>query len=134
MEHFLISGDETNLIANPDGEMKTIGEFGRRKHEKKVSDCRSSATMFRTGTAGGNNGPTVFIMAGKRVQQGYDSKYLIWHGAVPGSSIQMTQKAFMTDKCWLDMTPNLFEGYRLLPFLQDNPQWYAIEIVEDVSN
>ena len=42
----------------------------------------------------------------------------------------MTQKAFMTDKCWLDMTPNLFEGYRLLPFLQDNQQWYAIEIVD----
>ena len=68
MEHFIISGDETNLIANPDGEMKTIGEFGRRKHEKKVSDCCSSATMFRTGTSGGNNGPMVFVMAGERVQ------------------------------------------------------------------
>ena len=68
MEHFIISGDETNLIANADGEMKTIGEFGRRKHEKKVSDCCSSATMFRTGTSGGNNGPMVFVMAGERVQ------------------------------------------------------------------
>jgi hypothetical protein len=45
MEHFVIGGDKTNLIADADGDMKIIGEFGRRKHEKKVSDCRSSCSL-----------------------------------------------------------------------------------------
>jgi hypothetical protein len=62
IEHFIIGGDETNLIADADGTMRIIGEFGRRKHEKKVGDCRASCTMYRTGTSGGNNGPTVFVM------------------------------------------------------------------------
>ena len=46
-------------MADADGDMQTIGKFGRRKHEKMSGDCRASATMSRTGTAGGSNGPTV---------------------------------------------------------------------------
>ena len=130
MEHFIIGGDETNLIADADGDMKIIGEFGRKKHEKKVSDCRASVTMYRTGTAGGTNGPTVFLMEGKRVKTGFTAKFLEEHGAEPGSTIQMTEKAFMTEEAWLKMTPELVRGYRNMPFIQDNPQWYVVEIFD----
>ena len=46
MEHFLIGLDEACLIADADGNLKILPEFGRRSHEKKVSDCR----VFYVGT------------------------------------------------------------------------------------
>ena len=55
MEHFLIGLEETCLVADADGNVKILGGFGRRKHEKKVSDCRTSATMVRTGVFAGAN-------------------------------------------------------------------------------
>ena len=92
-------------MADNDGNMKIIGEFGRRKHKKRVSDCKASATMYRSGSAGGNNGPTVFIMAGERVATGHTPDCLINNGAETGSSVQMTPKDFMADKAWHEMTP-----------------------------
>ena len=63
-------------MADNDGKMKIIGEFGRQKHEKRVSDGKASATMYRSGSADENNGPTVFVMAGERVATGYTSEFL----------------------------------------------------------
>ena len=56
MEHFRIGLDEACLQADADGDVKILGEFGVRKHEKKFADCRASSTMVRTGTVGGANG------------------------------------------------------------------------------
>ena len=38
MEHFLIGLEEACLVADAGGNVKILGEFGRLKHEKKVSD------------------------------------------------------------------------------------------------
>ena len=38
IDHFILGGDETNLIADADGELRIVGEKGKKKHEKKVSD------------------------------------------------------------------------------------------------
>ncbi|KAL7528028.1 LOW QUALITY PROTEIN: hypothetical protein ACHAXR_004391, partial [Thalassiosira sp. AJA248-18] len=130
LEHFIIGLDETNLQADADGDRKIIGEFGKKKHEKKVSDCRASATMCRTGTAGGNNGPTVFVMKGKKRRDGYDEKFLMDEGCAVGSSFEMTENAFMTEEAWLSMTPKLVEGYRNLPYIKENPQWWCLEIFD----
>ena len=62
-------------MADNDGNMKIIGEFGRRKHEKRVSDCKASVTMYCSGSAGGNNGTTMFVMAGERVTTGYTADF-----------------------------------------------------------
>ena len=56
--------------------MKIIGEFGRKKHEKKVSDCHASCTMYQTGTAGGGNVPTTFSMKVKIIKTRYKDKIL----------------------------------------------------------
>lgn len=130
IEHFIIGGDETCLIADADGDMKIIGEFGRKKHEKRVSDCRSSCTMYRSGTSAGNNGPTVFVMKGVRVQGGFNEKFLVESGCEVGSHVQMTENAFMTLDAWLAMTPRLIKGYRSLPFIEWNPQWWVVEILD----
>ena len=130
IEHFIIGGDETNLICDADGDMKIIGEFGRKKHEKKVSDCRASCTMYRTGAAGGSNGPTAFVMAGKEARTGFTETFIEERGCAPGSCIQMTEKAFMTEEAWLAMSPDIVKGYRAMPFIEWNPQWWVVEILD----
>ena len=49
MEHFLVGLDEACLKANANSDVSILGEFGVRKHEKKVADCRASSTLVRTG-------------------------------------------------------------------------------------
>ena len=122
IEHFVIGGDETNLIADADGSMRIIGKFGRQKHRKKIGDCHASCTMYRTGMAGGNNSQTVFVMASKQRHTGYTDKFLVDNGCEVGPTVQMNEKAFMAEECWLNMTPCLVHGYRSLPFIRDNPQ------------
>ena len=34
----------------------------------------------------------------------------------------------MTEEAWLIITPKLIEGYRSLPYVKENPQWYMMEI------
>lgn len=127
IENFLIGGNKTSLIADADGDLRIVGEFGQKKH-KKVSDCWSLITIYRTGTLAGSNGPTVFIVKGKRIRSGYMEDFLMEQGAAFGLSIQMTENAFMTKLAWRAMTPKLVVGYRKLPYAEWNPQWWAIEI------
>lgn len=100
IDYFIVGGDETCMMSDSNGDLKIKGEAGRKKHEKKVSNNRGSITMYRTGTPAGSNGPTAFIMAGKRRRAGYTDAYLQRMGAAPGSTIAMTDKAFMTNDAW----------------------------------
>ena len=95
-----------------------------------MGDCRALCTMYRTGTSGGNNGPNVFVMQGIHMRSGYTDMFLEENGAEPGSTIQMTKKAFMTKEAWLKMTPKLVKGYRDVPIIRDNPLWYCVEIFD----
>ena len=128
IEHFIIGGEETCLIVEADGSMKIIGEFDRKKQEKKVYDCHASCKMYQNGIAGGSNLPTAFVMKGKIVNTGYTYKMLKENGAKHGSTVVMTDNAFMTEEAWLKLTPNIIEGYRAMPFICDNPQWHVIDI------
>ncbi len=38
INHFILGGNETNLIVDADGELRIVEEKGKKKHEKKVSD------------------------------------------------------------------------------------------------
>ena len=117
-------------MANGDGSSKIIGEWGVTKHEKKSHDCRMSNTMVRTGAFGGSNGPTVFLMKGERIKTGYTAEFLIRHGCRIGSQILMTENACMTEDCFVKMTPKLVDGYRKMPFIAENPDWWALEIFD----
>ncbi len=66
IEYFILGGNETCLIADADRDLRIVGERGRKKHKKKVSNFWGSVTMYRTCTAAGNNGPTVFLMKGQK--------------------------------------------------------------------
>ena len=129
IEHLIIGGEETWLIADADGYMKIIEEFSRKKHENKVSDCRASCTMQQTGIAGGSNSPTAFVIKGKQ-KPGYTDNMLKENSAEHGSTVVMTENAFMTEETWLALTPKVIKEYQKIPFICDNPQWHGIDIFD----
>ena len=71
--------------------------------------------------------PTVFLMEGNNRRSGFSDEYLVESGCSVGSTIKMTEKAFMIEEVWLIMTTKLIEGYRSLPYVKYNPQWYVME-------
>ena len=60
MDHFVLGGDETCLLAS-DGTARIIGDAEKRKHEKNGGNSRASITIYRTGSAAGATGPTLFL-------------------------------------------------------------------------
>ena len=130
IEHFLLGLNKACLMGQVNGSIKIIGEFGRPKREKKVADSRKSSTMVQTGVFSGTNGPTCFLLAGKQLRTGYNEEYLHRYGCAPGSQILMTENAFMTEECWEKMTPKLVKGYRSLPYIKENPDWWCLEIFD----
>ena len=77
-----------------------MGEEHGKKHEKKTADYKGSITMYGTGNDVGNNVPTAFAMKGKKRRAGYWDAFLEREGCAPGSTIVMTENAFMTDTAW----------------------------------
>ena len=75
IEHFILGANETCLIADVDGDLKIMGECGKKKHEKKAMDYKGSITMYRTGNAAGKNDPTAFVIKGKKCSAGYPDYY-----------------------------------------------------------
>jgi hypothetical protein len=127
--HFLIGGDEECLLAS-DGNVSVIGDKQKKKHEKRSADSRVSITLYRTGTAGGTTGPTAFLPAGVKRAMGFTDAFLEDHGAAKGSTIVMTETGFMTEKAWIAVTKKQIEGIRALPYVKNNPEWWALKVVD----
>jgi hypothetical protein len=64
MPHFVLGGDETCLLAS-DGDVKIIGDKKKPKHDLPSGSSRTSATLYRTGSAAGAHGPTAFLPPGE---------------------------------------------------------------------
>ena len=102
-DRFILGGDNTNLIADADGDLRIVGEKEKKKHEKKVANYRGSITMYRTGIAAGHNDPTVFLLKGKKRKSGFNETFLRQEGWALGSTICMTENAYMTEEAWEEM-------------------------------
>lgn len=63
MPHFIFGGDETGLQAS-NGDVKIIGDKGKKKHEVQTANSRISVTMYRIGNTAGSDGPTAFLPPG----------------------------------------------------------------------
>ena len=100
MDHFIVGGNETCLMADVDGNLKIVGEAGKRKHENNVLDYRGSCTMYRSGCPAGHNDPTAFVMSGTKHPSWSNEKYLVKEGCAPGSYMVMMERAFMADQAW----------------------------------
>jgi hypothetical protein len=45
--------------------------------------------------------------------------------------VVMTETAYMTVAAWEELLPSLVLGYRNLPIMEDIPQWWKVEIVDE---
>ena len=70
IQHFIIGGDESNFMASHRGDAYDIGTVGK-KNEKNVADSRMSVTAYRTGSVGGETGPTIILLAGSKKKKHY---------------------------------------------------------------
>ena len=52
------------------------------------------------------------------------------HGAMEGSDVYMTESAYMTDVAWNLMAESHSQGIRKMPYIKENPQWWALEIFD----
>ena len=87
--------------------------------------------MLRTGSAAGRCGPTIFLVKGQRVRQGFTTKFIMKYGAAIGSRIIANKNAYMDTETWLNITPAIIEGYRTInPHALATPNWWMIEIID----
>jgi hypothetical protein len=110
IDHFILGDDETNLIADADGDLRIVGERGKKKDEKKVANYQGSFTMYYTGVTAGHNGPTVFLLKGKKRKSGFNETFLRQEGCALGSTICMTKNTYMTEEAWEGMAPSIVKG------------------------
>lgn len=129
MDHFILGGDETCLLAS-DGTVRIIGDAEKRKHEKNGGNGRASITMYRTGSAAGATGPTSFLPPGIKRKTGFNDDFLTRNGCAPGSTIVMTKTGYMTEEAWLEMAEKTAAGIRSMPVIADNPDWWVIKIID----
>jgi hypothetical protein len=129
---FINAGDETNLMASDYNRgVKVIGAANRKKDEKKSADCRSSISLYRTGAVAGDTGPKIFLMKVKTKRHGFTDHYLRSNGCAIGSTVIMTENAFMTVDAWERMPPNIILGLRNInKYVASNPQWWVLEIFD----
>jgi len=87
--------------------------------------------MYRTGSVAGDTGPTIFLLKGQRKRVSYMDQFLLENGAAIGSTIVMTENAFMTMAAWEELMPLVCKGLRAInKFVANNPQWYMLEIFD----
>ena len=48
----------------------------------------------------------------------------------PGSKVIMTEHAYMTDEAWLEASKLIVAGYRQLPHMKENEDWYITELLD----
>jgi hypothetical protein len=47
-----------------------------------------------------------------------------------GSTIVMTENAYMTDDAWAGVSKSIVKGYHSMPFVADNSDWSMVELLD----
>jgi hypothetical protein len=129
MPHFLLGGDETCFLAS-NGEVKIIGDKKKAKHEVTTAGSRTSITVYRSGAASGNDGPTAYLPAGVHRKAAFTDEFLVRQGSAPGSTVVMTPTGYMTEEAWVKMAPSMASGIRQMPVVSDMPEWWVLKIID----
>ena len=95
-----------------------------------TAESRTSITLYRSGNAAGDDGPTGFLPPGKHRRSGFTDAFLVKHGAAPGSTIVMTANGYMTEDAWVEMAPAMAAGIRKMPVICDHPEWWVVKIID----
>ena len=130
MPYFIFGFDEESICADHHGNVNIIGSENKKKHENNLQDSRVSITLVRTGIAAGFTGPTIFVLKGQQCNVLFTDDCLWSKGCALGSTIIMTEKAFMTNKSWAACTEHLMNVYRNSVVVKDNPDWVIIYLFD----
>jgi hypothetical protein len=130
MPNFIVGLDKMCLMSNCHGDLRVFAVADKKKQEKLLQDCRCSITVVRTGTASGITGPTIFLLKGTKRCNNFNDDYLFRYGMAKGSTILMTEKAYMTDDAWLEASKAIVKGKCQLPFMKENEDWYITELLD----
>mmetsp|Transcript_55081 Transcript_55081/g.125309 ORF Transcript_55081/g.125309 Transcript_55081/m.125309 type:complete len:312 (+) Transcript_55081:149-1084(+) len=146
MEHFVIGGDETCLLAS-DGNVMIIGDSAKRKHEKADAGIYSwishlcalpgfGEMYFRwqgfhyhvpRGGCGWLHRADGLPPPGIRRKVGFNAAFFRKHGAAEGPGIYMTPTGYMTEEAWVAMAEDQAKGIRAMPYICDNPDWWVVK-------
>ncbi len=130
MPNFTVGLDEMCLMSDCHGDLRVFAAADKKKQEKLLQDCRCSITVMRTVTASGITGPTIFLLKGTKHCNNFNNDYLLRYGMAKGSTILMTENAYMTDNAWLEASKAIVRGYCQLPFMKENKDWYITELLD----
>ena len=130
MPNFIIGLEEMCLMSDCHSNLRVFAAADKKKEEKLLTDCRCSITVVHTGTASGITGPTIFLLMGKKRHKNFNDDYLVRFGMAKGSTIPMTENAHITDDAWLEASKAIVKGYRQLPFMKENQDWYVTELLD----
>jgi hypothetical protein len=128
--HLVFNLDEAGHMAST-GNKKVVGDVKKKKHEKNNADSRLSITAVECGNAAGEDGPSIYLMAGAEMPSVFKkqygcSKWLHRSGAPPNSFVVMTPNAFMTNAAWDGAAERLATGMRALPSIKDHPTLWLV--------
>ena len=113
MVYLVFNLDEECLLATGKT-VKVVGSGSRTKHENQNGTSRLSISLVRCGCAAAKDtsGPTFFLIKGSERKPEYSDEFLENNGVAKGSSIIMTENAYLTDKAWSEITKKLTTGIR----------------------
>jgi hypothetical protein len=121
MPEFLLGLDKMCLMSDAHGDLQVVASADKKKQEKLLQDSRCSITVVCTGTMSGTTGPTYFLLKRTTCKKSFNNTNLIKYSMKPGSTIIMTENAYMTDDAWLQVSKKIVKGYCLLPYIKENP-------------
>ena len=124
-DFFVLNLDESNFMAS-EGVIRVIGNIKKKKQEKNTSDSRDSVTCVRIGSAGGTEGPRVYLGSGQKLQYKSLKDFRKNHKSPPGSHIKMTPSAYMTDQAWREIVHDMCKGIRAMPKIEDHKDWWCL--------
>ena len=92
--------------------IKICGSRDKKKHDNEKGSSRDSVTNIRCGNAANRQAATFILLAGKKRNPDFSDDFLVRNGAAPGSTIIMTESAFLTKVAWSRLVPLLCKSLR----------------------
>ena len=134
--YFQMNLDE-ECVMGSDGSVKVVASIFGKKVQNNMDDFRDSVTIIRIGSAGGSEGPVIFLCTAKdksgipkQLQGDLSKKY----GLPKGSCVIFTPTAYLTDDAWLECVPHICAGIREMEGVKDHPDWLVCLTLDGFSS
>ena len=118
-KYFMLNLDEACFMCCH-GILKIVGDGSRKRHDKNISDNRTSISVVRCGSAAGDNGPVAFVMKGVkesflRCRTYTDENLEKRYGLPAGTTVVSNARSYMDDVTWLECVKSIAPGIRKMP-------------------